>query len=532
MNLKGRNFLTLKDFTPEEITYLIDLSAELKAKKKAGELHEYYRGKNIALIFEKTSTRTRCSFEVAAHDLGMGSTYLDPTGSQIGKKESIADTARVLGRMYDGIEYRGFGQEVVEELAKHAGVPVWNGLTNEYHPTQMIADMLTIREHFGDLKGRKLVYMGDARYNMGNSLMIACTKLGMHFVACTTKKYFPNAELVAQCEEYAKASGGSITLTEDVQEGTKDADVIYTDVWVSMGEPDEVWTERIHDLTPYKVTKDVMKNAGEKAIFLHCLPAFHDLKTKIGKEMGERFNLTDMEVTDEVFESEAKDGAEHGTLAVAEFQSAGRGRFDRRWEAPEGSSIMMTLLLRPEFSPQYASMLTLVMGMAVAQAAEELGFNVSIKWPNDIVISKKKICGILTEMGTNGVKINYVLIGVGINVNLKEFPEEMQDKATSLILEGGHEYDRNQVIALVMKYFEINYEKFIQTCDFTHLLDDYHRILANLNQPVRVIDGDRSFEGICRGIDEKGELLVERQNKEVVKVSAGEVSVRGLYSYV
>ena len=269
MNLKGRNFLTLKDFTPEEITYLIDLSAELKAKKKAGELHEYYRGKNIALIFEKTSTRTRCSFEVAAHDLGMGSTYLDPTGSQIGKKESIADTARVLGRMYDGIEYRGFGQEVVEELAKHAGVPVWNGLTNEYHPTQMIADMLTIREHFGDLKGRKLVYMGDARYNMGNSLMIACTKLGMHFVACTTKKYFPN-----------------------------------TDVWVSMGEPDEVWTERIHDLTPYKVTKDVMKNAGEKAIFLHCLPAFHDLKTKIGKEMGERFNLTDMEVTDEVFESE------------------------------------------------------------------------------------------------------------------------------------------------------------------------------------------------------------------------------------
>ena len=270
MNLKGRNFLTLKDFTPEEITYLIDLSAELKAKKKAGELHEYYRGKNIALIFEKTSTRTRCSFEVAAHDLGMGSTYLDPTGSQIGKKESIADTARVLGRMYDGIEYRGFGQEVVEELAKHAGVPVWNGLTNEYHPTQMIADMLTIREHFGDLKGRKLVYMGDARYNMGNSLMIACTKLGMHFVACTTKKYFPNAELVAQCEEYAKASGGSITLTEDVQEGTK----------------------------------DVMKNAGEKAIFLHCLPAFHDLKTKIGKEMGERFNLTDMEVTDEVFESE------------------------------------------------------------------------------------------------------------------------------------------------------------------------------------------------------------------------------------
>ena len=271
MNLKGRNFLTLKDFTPEEITYMIDLAAELKAKKKAGELHEYYKGKNIALIFEKTSTRTRCAFEVAAHDLGMGSTYLDPTGSQIGKKESIADTARVLGRMYEGIEYRGFGQDIVEELAKYAGVPVWNGLTNEYHPTQMLADMLTIREHFGDLKGRRLVYMGDARYNMGNSLMIACSKLGMHFVACTTKKYFPNQELVDLCKTYAEASGGSVTLTEDVQTGTKDA--------------------------------DVMKNAGEKAIFLHCLPAFHDLKTKIGKEMGERFNLTDMEVTDEVFES-------------------------------------------------------------------------------------------------------------------------------------------------------------------------------------------------------------------------------------
>lgn len=303
MNLYGRNFLTLKDFTPEEITYLIDLSAEFKAKKKAGELHEYFRGKNIALIFEKTSTRTRCSFEVAAHDLGMGTTYLDPTGSQIGKKESIADTARVLGRMYDGIEYRGFGQEIVEELAKYAGVPVWNGLTNEYHPTQMLADMLTIREHFGDLKGRRLVYMGDARYNMGNSLMVACSKLGMHFVACTTKKYFPAEELVEQCREYAAASGGTITLTEDVAEGTKNADVIYTDVWVSMGEPDAVWEERIRDLTPYKVTMDVMRNAGENAIFLHCLPAFHDLKTTIGAEMGARFGLTDMEVTDEVFES-------------------------------------------------------------------------------------------------------------------------------------------------------------------------------------------------------------------------------------
>ena len=303
MNLKGRNFLTLKDFTSEEIEYLIDLSAELKAKKKQGIVDQRFLGKNVALIFEKTSTRTRCSFEVAAHDLGMGTTYLDPKGSQIGKKESIPDTARVLGRMYDGIEYRGFGQEIVESLAEHAGVPVWNGLTNEYHPTQMLADMLTIREHFGHLKGIKLVYMGDARYNMGNSLMIVCSKLGLDFVACTSKKYFPNEELVKQCQEYAKASGASITLTEDVKEGTSGADVIYTDVWVSMGEPDEVWEERINDLTPYKVTSEVMKNAGEQAIFLHCLPAFHDLKTQIGKEMGERFHLTDMEVTDEVFES-------------------------------------------------------------------------------------------------------------------------------------------------------------------------------------------------------------------------------------
>lgn len=304
MNLKGRHFLTLKDYLPEEIEYLLNLSAELKAKKKAGELHEYYRGKNIALIFEKTSTRTRCSFEVAAHDLGMGSTYLDPTGSQIGKKESIADTARVLGRMYDGIEYRGFGQSIVEELAKYAGVPVWNGLTNEYHPTQMLADMLTIREHFGKLKGIKLVYMGDARYNMGNSLMIASAKMGMDFVACTTKEYFPEPSLVAECQEYAKVSGATITLTEDVMEGTKGADVIYTDVWVSMGEPDEVWEKRIRELTPYKVTKAVMENAGPQAIFLHCLPAFHDEKTGIGKEMLDRYNLTDLEVTDEVFESE------------------------------------------------------------------------------------------------------------------------------------------------------------------------------------------------------------------------------------
>ena len=303
MDLKGRNFLTLKDFTPDEITYMLDLAADLKEKKKKGIPVDHYKGKNIALIFEKTSTRTRCAFEVAAHDLGMGCTYLDPTGSQIGKKESIADTARVLGRMFEGIEYRGYGQEIVEELAEYAGVPVWNGLTNEYHPTQMLADMLTIREHFGDLNGRKLVYMGDARYNMGNSLMVVCAKLGLHFVACTTKEYFPNEELVETCKGYAKESGATITLTEDVKEGTKDADVIYTDVWVSMGEPDEVWEKRIKDLSPYKVTKEVMKNAGEKAIFLHCLPAFHDLKTKIGKQMGEKYNLTEMEVTDEVFES-------------------------------------------------------------------------------------------------------------------------------------------------------------------------------------------------------------------------------------
>lgn len=303
MNLKGRHFLTLKDYTPEEITYLLDLSAELKRKKKEGILVDHYKGKNVALIFEKTSTRTRCAFEVAAHDMGMGTTYLDPSGSQIGKKESIADTARVLGRMYDGIEYRGFGQEIVEELAAHAGVPVWNGLTNEYHPTQMLADMLTIREHFGSLSGLKLVYMGDARFNMGNSLMIACTKLGMHFVACAPEKYFPNAGLVAECEAYALESGGSITLTADVEEGIAGADVVCTDVWVSMGEPDEVWEERIRELSPYKVTADVMEKAGEKAIFLHCLPAFHDLKTKIGKEMGDRFGITEMEVTDEVFES-------------------------------------------------------------------------------------------------------------------------------------------------------------------------------------------------------------------------------------
>ena len=305
MNLIGKNFLTLKDFSAEEITYLLELSAELKDTKKKGIPVNNYVGKNIALIFEKTSTRTRCSFEVAAHDMGMGVTYLDPQGSQIGKKESIKDTARVLGRMFDGIEYRGFEQSIVEELARYAGVPVWNGLTNEYHPTQMLADLLTIQEHLGRLKGVKLVYMGDARYNMGNSLMIACAKVGMHFVACTTKEYFPNEELVAQCREYAKESGGSVTLTEDVESGTKEADVLYTDVWVSMGEPEEVWAERIKALSPYQINKKVMDNAGPQAIFMHCLPAFHDLETGVGRQVYEKFGMSELEVTDEVFESEA-----------------------------------------------------------------------------------------------------------------------------------------------------------------------------------------------------------------------------------
>lgn len=304
MNLKGRSFLKLKDFTPEEITYFIDLAGELKEKKRKGIPHEELKGKNIALIFEKTSTRTRCSFEVAAFDLGMHVTYLDPSGSQIGKKESIPDTARVLGRMFDGIEYRGFEQSIVEELAEYAGVPVWNGLTNEFHPTQMIADMLTIKEQFGKLEGIKLVYMGDARYNMGNSLMVACAKLGMHFVACTAKAYFPDQELVAYCKEVAKETGASITLTEDVAEGTKEADVIYTDVWVSMGEPEAVWEERIKALMPYQVNSQAMKNAKNTAVFMHCLPAFHDLKTTIGKQIHEKFGLTEMEVTDEVFESD------------------------------------------------------------------------------------------------------------------------------------------------------------------------------------------------------------------------------------
>lgn len=302
MTLKGRNFLKLMDYTPEEITYLIDLAAEVKQKKHQGVMHDSLIGKNIALIFEKTSTRTRCSFEVAAHDLGMHVTYLDPSGSQIGKKESIADTARVLGRMFDGIEYRGYGQDIVEELAKYAGVPVWNGLTNEFHPTQMLADMLTVREKFGHLKGIKFVYMGDARYNMGNSLMVTCAKLGMDFVACTNKKYFPAEDLVAYCKKTAAETGASITLTENVAEATKDADVIYTDVWVSMGEPEEVWAERIKDLLPYQVNAKAFENAKDTAIFMHCLPAFHDLKTGVGRQIHEKFGLSEMEVTDEVFE--------------------------------------------------------------------------------------------------------------------------------------------------------------------------------------------------------------------------------------
>ena len=303
MDLKGRSFLKLLDFTPEEILYMIDVAADLKDKKKRGIPVDTLRGKNVALIFEKTSTRTRCAFEVAAHDLGMGTTYLDPVASQIGKKESIADTARVLGRMFEGIEYRGYGQEIVEELDKYAGVPVWNGLTNEFHPTQMLADLLTIREHFGKLKGIKLTYMGDARYNMGNSLMVACAKMGMDFTACTNKKYYPEASLVKTCEEIAAQTGGSVRLTEDVEEGAGGADVIYTDVWVSMGEPEQIWEERLRDLTPYQVNARVMALAGKEAVFMHCLPAFHDHQTGIGKEIGEKYGMAELEVTDEVFES-------------------------------------------------------------------------------------------------------------------------------------------------------------------------------------------------------------------------------------
>jgi len=302
MNLKGRDFLKLLDYTPEEIGYLLDLSAELKAKKKAGIPHRLHEGKNIALIFEKTSTRTRCAFEVAAYDLGMGVTYLDPTGSQIGKKETIADTARVLAGMYDGIEYRGFGQSIVEELAAYAKVPVWNGLTNEFHPTQILADFLTIREHFGKLRGLHFVYMGDARYNMGNSLMVGCAKMGIHFTACAPEAYFPDPALIEQCRALAAESGATLTFTSDVSAAVKDADILYTDVWVSMGEPAEVWEARIRELSPYAVTADVMKQASPQAVFMHCLPSYHDLKTAIGREVGERFGRTYMEVSDEVFE--------------------------------------------------------------------------------------------------------------------------------------------------------------------------------------------------------------------------------------
>ena len=304
MNLKGKSFLKLLDFTPAEIEGLLDLAAELKAKKKAGVSHRLCDGKNIALIFEKTSTRTRCAFEVAAADLGMHPVYLDPSGSQIGKKESIPDTARVLGRMFDGIEYRGFGQEIVEELAAYAGVPVWNGLTNEYHPTQILADFLTSREHFGALKGKKLVYMGDARYNMGNSLMVGCAKMGMHFVACAPKAYFPNDALVAECQAIAKETGAVIELIEDPKTAVLNADVIYTDVWVSMGEPESVWQERIEALTPYRVTGDLMEIAGAQCRFMHCLPAFHDLGTVVGRQIYEKFGIDCMEVTHEVIESE------------------------------------------------------------------------------------------------------------------------------------------------------------------------------------------------------------------------------------
>lgn len=300
MNLQGRDFLTLLDYTPEEIGYLLDLAADLKAKKKAGIPHDVLHGKNVALIFEKTSTRTRCAFEVAAHDLGMGSTYLDPTGSQIGKKESIADTAQVLSGMFEGIEYRGFGQEIVRELAKYADVPVWNGLTNEFHPTQILADFLTLREQFGHLKGLKFVYMGDARYNMGNSLMIGCAKMGLDFVACAPKAYWPDKALVAQCQALAAQSGGSVTLSEN-PDAVSGADVVYTDVWVSMGEPVEVWAERIDALAPYQVNAALMAKAKPTAVFMHCLPAYHDHKTAVGKEMGEKFGRTEMEVTDEVF---------------------------------------------------------------------------------------------------------------------------------------------------------------------------------------------------------------------------------------
>ncbi len=304
MNLKGRSFLKLLDYTPEEIGALLELAAELKAKKKAGITHRLHEGKNVALIFEKTSTRTRCSFEVAAADLGMHPVYLDPKASQIGKKESIADTARVLGRMFDGIEYRGFGQERVEALAAYAGVPVWNGLTNEFHPTQILADFLTIREHFSGLQGKKLVYMGDARYNMGNSLMVGCAKMGLHFVACAPEKYFPAADLVEACRAIAAETGAILEFETEPEKAVQGADVIYTDIWVSMGEPEEVWEERIHDLLPYQVNEALMAAAGPQCRFMHCLPSYHDLGTENGLAIYEKFGLEAMEVTNEVFEGE------------------------------------------------------------------------------------------------------------------------------------------------------------------------------------------------------------------------------------
>ena len=301
--LKNKNFLKLLDFTPEEISCFLELAAKLKAEKKAGIPHRMHEGKSVALIFEKTSTRTRCAFEVAAADLGMHPVYLDPKASQIGKKESIADTAHVLGRMFDGIEYRGFEQARVETLAEYAGVPVWNGLTNEYHPTQILADFLTIQEHFGRLKGIKLVYMGDARYNMGNSLMVGCAKMGMHFVACAPSGYFPSEELIGECRKIAAETGAVLEFDSDPMHATKGADVIYTDVWVSMGEPDEVWAERIKALLPYQVNETLMANAGAQCRFMHCLPAFHDLETETGKKISEKFGIDCMEVTDAVFES-------------------------------------------------------------------------------------------------------------------------------------------------------------------------------------------------------------------------------------
>ena len=325
IDLKGRNFLTLLDFTPAEIQYLLDLAADFKAKKKAGIPHRIHEGKNIVILFAKDSTRTRCAFEVAGYDLGMGVTYLGPSGSQMSKKESIADTARVLGRMYDGIEYRGFEQTIVEDLAKFSGVPVWNGLTNEYHPTQILADFLTIQEHFGGLKGKKLVYMGDAGYNMGDSLMIGCAKMGMHFVACAPVDYYPNEKLIAQCQAIAAETGAKLEFLTDPMEATKGADVIYTDVWVSMGEPEHVWGYRVRELAPYRVTKKLMDNAGPQCRFMHCLPAFHDLKTEVGKNICDKFGIDCMEVTDEVFESEQSivfDEAENRMHTIKDVMAA------------------------------------------------------------------------------------------------------------------------------------------------------------------------------------------------------------------